>query len=189
MRVSSLWLGTRESTRPQTRVVGPLLWIGLLASLGCAPSYRLVHEGDRYFERCYGADFNAAISPHQKEACWQAWLTYYTKHQPAHRVDYAMGRIEALQSGEPAPELPGMVHAGHSGKELRADLDQADASAAHARPLEMATMMPDAGPIPNGCLHFCNEYESACNGRCDRGSLACSSNCERERSLCLNGCY
>lgn len=150
-------------------------------ALGCAPSYRLVHEGDRYFERCYGADFDTAIAREQKEACWQAWLTYYTKQQPAHRVDFALARIEALQNGEPPPTLPGLGEAQQPAPR--------DASVNQQNAVLLATMAADAGPVPNGCLHFCNEYESGCNARCVHGSLACSANCERERALCLNGCY
>jgi hypothetical protein len=173
MRVSSLW--------PKG-----LLGAALLACSSCAPSHRLVHQGDRYFERCYGADFDGHITVQQKEACWQAWLTYYTKHQPAHRVDYALGRIESLQNGDPQPTLPGMTA---PRPEVEQELREADASASNVSPTALATMTPDAGPVPNGCLHFCNEYESSCNARCDRGSLSCSANCERERSLCLAGCY
>jgi hypothetical protein len=181
MRLSPLWLrlGTRESAA--------LLACWLVAS-GCAPSHRLVHEGDRYFERCYGADFDAKVGVSQKEACWQAWITYYTKHQPAHRVDYALGRIESLQNGDPPPALPGLGTSGEApGAADAGPADGADAREPGAQGL--ATMAPDAGPVPNGCLHFCNEYESRCNARCDHGSLACSANCEHERSVCLQGCY
>jgi hypothetical protein len=149
----------------------------------------MVHEGDRYFERCYGADFDGRVARTQKEACWQAWLTYYTKHQPAHRVDYAMGRIEALQSGDPLPRLPGLVPSSQSEEEIAEELAEVDAAAGNESSLLLATMSADAGVVLNGCLHFCNEYESTCNERCERGSLACSALCERERSLCLNGCY
>jgi hypothetical protein len=177
MRVPPLWLGPG----------GCALLACWLATSSCAPSFRLVHEGDRYFERCYGADFDGKVVATQKEACWQAWITYYTKHQPAHRVDYALARIESLQNGEPIPTLPGFTT--EPATPVAKELDEADAAASNVSSQMLATMSPDAGPVPNGCLHFCNEYESDCNARCDHGSLACSSNCERERGLCLRGCY
>jgi hypothetical protein len=180
MRVSSLWLGLGKCESAA---------LVALCLAGCAPSHRLVHEGDRYFERCYGADFDARVDPTKKEACWQAWMTYYTKHQPAHRVDYALGRIESLQNGDPLPTLPGMVHSEQSPEALAKEISEADAAASNTGAEVMVTLTPDAGPVPNGCVHFCNEYESSCNARCNRGSLACSANCERERGLCLNGCY
>lgn len=160
------------------------LW---LTTSSCAPSHRLLHEGDRYFERCYGADFDGKVESPLKEACWQAWITYYTKHQPAHRVDYALARIESLQNGEPLPRLPGFTT--QPAEALAKEIAEADAAASNVSSQELVTMAPDAGPVPDGCLHFCNEYESDCNARCDHGSLACSSNCERERGLCLRGCY
>ncbi len=148
-----------------------------------------MHEGDRYFERCYGADFDARVEPSQKEACWQAWITYYTRHQPAHRVDYALARIESLQNGEVMPNLPGLAGGGEQPRQVEQELAQADAAASNVSSQELVTIVPDAGPVPNGCLHFCNEYESSCNARCDRGSLTCSANCEHERGVCLRGCY
>lgn len=161
-------------------------WVG---AAGCAPSHRLVHEGDRYFERCYGADFDLRIDSIQKESCWQAWITYYTKHQPAHRVDYALARIEKLQNGEPQPTLPSM--GSESAPVPAPDLEIVDPDGGNGdvSTAVLVTMESDAGPVPNGCLHFCNEYESRCNAQCDRGSLACSANCEHERGVCLRGCY
>jgi hypothetical protein len=143
-----------------------------------------VHQGDRYFERCYGADFDAKVPVTKKESCWQAWITYYTKHQPAHRVDYALARIESLQNGDPLPTLPDLAS-----EPSRPAEHDTDAAASDVSSQILVTMAPDAGPVPNGCLHFCNEYESDCNARCDRGSLSCSANCEHERGLCLRGCY
>jgi hypothetical protein len=178
MRLSPLWLGLGKGES------AALLACWLLAS-GCVPSYRLVHEGDRYFERCYGADFDAKVDGTQKEACWQAWITYYTKHQPAHRVDYALARIESLQNGDRFPALPGLVPQPQPAQALAKEAADAGAEVSATVPVSV----PDASLVPRGCLHFCNEYESSCNARCDRGSLACSANCERERGLCLRGCY
>jgi hypothetical protein len=162
-----------------------------LLALGaaCIPSYRLVHDSNRYFEHCYGADFEPSVAAGQKEACWQAWIAHYTRHQPANRVDYAMRRIEALQSGEPLLALPGMPNAG-------------GAAAPVAQPLPAGpTGMPptataaadhgDAGPddIPNGCLEACNAYEGRCVSQCPAETANCRIGCTRERAICLGGCH
>lgn len=150
----------------------------------------MVHDGDTYFERCYGADFNAGITQPQREACWQAWIAHYTKHQPAHRVDYALRRIESLQNGEPPPELPGLVAGAIGPARVEAELDAVDAAVNNtSSTLLAATTEGDGGSIPNGCLAYCNEYEGACNARCQGASPACFVGCERERTICMKGCY
>jgi len=151
----------------------------------------MVHDGDVYFERCYGADFDTRYPQAQKEACWQAWFAHYTKHQPAHRVDYALRRIEALQNGEPAPELPGLSNGTLSHNELvpeRPDID-ADASTYGTSLLASSDEAADGGLIPNGCLHFCSEYEAACIARCQGTSPVCFVGCDREREICLHACH
>jgi hypothetical protein len=157
----------------------------------CIPSHRMVHDGDVYFERCYGADYDARYPAGQKEACWQAWLAHYTKHQPAHRVDYALRRIEALQNGEPAPELPGLGNGGLTQGQLVAEVQDIDAGVSNNGSALLAprTEVADGGGIPNGCLHYCDEYEAACSSRCQGTSPACFSGCERERAICLHACH
>jgi hypothetical protein len=152
----------------------------------------MVHDGDTYFERCYAADFQVRLSQEQKEGCWQAWLAFYTRHQPAHRVDYALRRIEALQNGEPTPELPGSAQT----PLVLPPLASADASIAAPDPPAttrslsiISTMEGDAGEVPNGCKTYCEGYQSACNARCHEGTLACFHGCEQERTICLHGCY
>lgn len=148
-----------------------------------------MHDGDLYFERCYGADFDRRVDPQKKEACWQAWLGHYTRHQPAHRVDYAMRRIEALQNGEPPPTLPGL--AGGSGNQVPVALGQEELLAGAAP--RLASTDTDAGSlsseIPNGCLAACNTFESTCVSECPSGSVNCRNGCSRERAICLGGCH
>ena len=161
----------------------------------------MVHEGDTYFERCYGADFDVRVPQEKKELCWQAWLAHYTKHQPAHRVDYALGRIEALSSGEPPPFLPGLVRGALRPDQIRSELDAAVAASSNTSSMLLAPISAaDASAVPRGCAHFCSEYERRCNADCPaaveaRGSAreqrsdTCMAGCERERAICLNGCY
>lgn len=149
----------------------------------------MVHDGDTYFERCYGADFNPRITQPQREACWQAWIAHYTKHQPAHRVDYALRRIEALQNGEPPPELPGLVAGAISPARVEAELQAVDAAVHNTSSSLLAATTEGDGGVPNGCLGYCNEYEAACDARCQGASPACFVGCERERAICMHGCY
>jgi hypothetical protein len=152
----------------------------------------MVHDGDTYFERCFGADYDPRVTPEQKEGCWAAWTAHYTKHQPAHRVDYALARIEAIQSGEHAPTLPGLGSGAVKVETAQVDDERASAETASSNSgssLLMPMTASDAGPVPNGCLHFCNQYESRCNASCPGGNTACRLSCERERAFCLNGCH
>lgn len=161
-----------------------------LLALGaaCIPSHRLVHDGNRYFEQCYGADFDPQTEPAQKEACWQAWMAHYTRHQAASRVDYAMRRIEALQSGEPPPSLPGL------GKQAPQSVS-ADGGPLASIQYGTASQLRDEGDagagnaIPNGCLEACNAYEGRCVSRCPTDSVNCRPGCSRERVICLGGCH
>lgn len=150
-----------------------------------------MHDSDLYFERCYGADFDRQVAPAKKEACWQAWLGHYTRHQPAHRVDYAMRRVEALQNGEPLPTLPGL--AGASGNQVPVDPNLSNLVGAGAPRLAAVSTTTDGGAplneIPNGCLEACNTFESSCVSECPSSSVNCRDGCSRERAICLGGCH
>ena len=149
-----------------------------------------MHDGDKYFEHCYAADFKPHVKPADREACWGAWVAHYTRHQPAHRVDYAMLRIEALQSGEPPPSLPQLTEGPRSETQVQSELAEVDAAATNTSSgLLTALMDGDAGPVPNGCLNFCNEYEARCRTGCTGRSVECQNGCERERAVCLQGCH
>lgn len=148
----------------------------------------MVHEGDTYFERCYAADFEARVTPEQREACWTAWVAHYTRLQPAHRVDYAMRRVESLQNGEPTPSLPDLPNAIEGNAVVV--LPDVDAEVGYRNTeLLSALLAVDAGPVPNGCLAFCDDYESRCVARCPHGSLECREVCAAERAICLNACH
>lgn len=145
-----------------------------------------MHEGDVYFERCYGAEFDPRVSHDQREACWEAWLAYYTKAQPAHRVDYALRRTEALQNGESSPALPGLApeRAAQGGVDAGPSSAHGFSESAYDRVLD-----GDAGAIPNGCGPACEAHERRCGARCPSESHDCQLGCQQERALCMNGCY
>lgn len=149
-----------------------------------------MHQGDRYFEHCYGADFDRRVTPAQNEACWQAWIAHYTRHQPPHRVDYAMRRVEALQAGEPALRLPGLQQAG-----VAVDVDPSqqamleNAQQANQPKPEGSDNNAAKVSVPTGCLDACNAYEGDCLDDCESNNVNCRHDCTRERAICLGGCY
>jgi hypothetical protein len=161
------------------RVSLPVLSL-LALGAACIPSHRLVHDGDRYFEQCYGADFDPDLSKRQKEACWQAWIAHYTRHQPPQRVDYALRRVEAFQSGEPPLALPGLT----PGTPAPMD-DRQLASLVHYA----ASDATDGGQVPNGCLEACAAYEARCVTDCPEDNVSCRHGCTREQAICLGGCH
>jgi hypothetical protein len=169
---------------------GSLKTLSLLAlAAGCIPSHRIVHDGDRYFEHCYGADFDRRVTPAQNEACWQAWLAHYSRYQPAQRLDYAMRRVEALEAGEAALKLPGL----NSGvqREVTPEHQSLLETAQSGAPPKLAAISADAAvpAIPNGCLATCDSYEAHCSGECPEGNVECRHGCTRERAICLGGCH
>jgi hypothetical protein len=156
----------------------------------CIPSHRMVHEGNFYFEHCYAADFDAKVSPGNREACWNAWLAHYTRHQAAHRIDYAMRRVEAIQAGEPTLRLPGLP-----GGQADApnDAPAAQLLTSHAgvagKPPETTHGAPDGGEVSEGCSIVCREFEDRCAAACPAEASACKPLCARDREICLEGCY
>jgi hypothetical protein len=149
----------------------------------------MLHEGNVYFEQCYAADFDLRRTPTQRESCWTAWLAHYTKHQAAHRVDYAMRRVESLQAGEPSPGLPELQGPnqdapiiGGEGAEITRTGPRAGA--------EMATTMTAGDEtIANGCEPTCTASYATCAASCPKESEGCPDFCEREKTICLAGCY
>lgn len=149
-----------------------------------------MHDGNRYFEHCYGADFDRRVTPAQNEACWSAWLAHYTRHQPAHRVDYAMRRVEAIQASEPQLRLPGLQQGGGAAQIDPAQQALLKTAQAGAQPGSATALTETSIPsIPNGCLTACNTYEAGCLADCEATSVSCRQGCTRERAICLGACY
>ncbi len=151
----------------------------------------MVHEGNGYFENCYAADFNPKVDQTQREACWNAWLAHYTRHQSAHRIDYAMRRVEALQAGEPSLQLPGLPQVGgqlpsvtSSGSEL-VTLQGPRAGAEAATRLQASA----SSSVAHGCTGLCDAYQARCLTSCTERVGACVEGCEREKSICRGACY
>jgi hypothetical protein len=151
----------------------------------------MVHDGNVYFEDCYGGDFNPQISDAQREQCWNAWLAFYTRHQPAHRIDYAMRRVEALQSGEPPLELPGITPGVSADDSLGTGggLVTLEGPRAGAEAATRLDQHASAAGIAHGCQGACSGGETECLGKCPPDVVECRDICKRDRAICMNGCY
>jgi hypothetical protein len=141
----------------------------------CLPSHRLVADGDRQFERCYGTDFEVRAADVDREVCWSTWLAHHTRHQPASKVDFALARVEALTVGETLAPLPGMGGA----------LDEGTS----APPPRAAPDHPIDAGLPTGCEPACDRAVQACETRCVARDLACQRVCATDRARCLDGCH
>jgi hypothetical protein len=156
----------------------------------CAPSLRMVHDGNVYFEHCYGAEFNGEVTPMEREACWNAWLADYTRHQPAHRIDYAMRRVESIQAGEQTLKLPGFA----GGQNLpptdpKVSEHMSLRSARVGAEVATTTVLGHDAGVPHGCNTVCQDFAQRCEGECPPDSPDCRLLCVREGAICANGCY
>lgn len=75
-----------------------LLAGGLVAGLGCGPSFQAIYEGDARFEHCYALDDDPNAGMRSKSECWHDWTQHYTYGQTRDRVEYATMRYRALSS-------------------------------------------------------------------------------------------
>jgi hypothetical protein len=151
----------------------------------------MVHDGNVYFEDCYGGDFAPKVTDSQREACWNAWLAHYTRHQPAHRIDYAMRRVESLQAAEPGLSLPGIPNHG-AAQPVPANPEGDVTMEGPKAGTETATLLEhraDVAGIPHGCAAACTTLEQQCQTRCPADTVGCTDGCETERATCLGGCY
>ncbi|MFM2417143.1 MAG: hypothetical protein RL385_1866 [Pseudomonadota bacterium] len=146
----------------------------VLLLAACLPSHRLVADGNRQFERCYGTDFEVRATDAERELCWSTWLARHTRHQAASKVDYALVRIESLTGGVALAPLPGMG-------------GPVDGGAA-APPRSAPEHLFDAG-LPSGCEPACDHALSSCEMHCTARDLACQRVCATERARCIDGCH
>lgn len=149
----------------------------------------MVHEGNVYFEHCYAADFDPKLGPTQRESCWTAWLAHYTKNQAAHRIDYAMRRVEALQGGERSPGLPDLQGPDQDAPVIGSEGADVTRTGPRAGAEVATTIVAGEGAVINGCETTCTAGFTTCAARCPAENLGCPDFCEREKTICLGGCY
>ncbi len=62
----------------------------------CGPSLRRSHRASAYFEQCYAADLDPAVSDGDRRSCWQAWSRGYRVGASPERLDYVHERLAML---------------------------------------------------------------------------------------------
>jgi hypothetical protein len=79
--------------RPRVLLLAAVAAATLLA---CGPSLRRSHRASAYFEECYAADLDNAVSDTERRACWQAWSRGYLTGASPERLDYVHERLAML---------------------------------------------------------------------------------------------
>jgi len=164
--------------------------LGLLAigALGCAPSIRMVHQSNTFFERCHSADFDARVTTDQREQCWTVWLQHYTLGQNPERLAYARGRIAG---GEVTP-MPGISTAQVGGAYTASFLAMSSEEVPQG---DRPTAPRDEERLPSSpnpdhqCAGVCDPGWDTCIRRCDEPYGGCRDACEIEHRTCLAGCF
>jgi len=108
----------------------------------------MIHESDTYYERCYAADVDPAISMETRHQCWALWLEHYTPGQPPDRVGHARERLAELEAGVAAAPLPDMPPLPATASEQDAGVALADGSAPPGAPLDGAVAPADGAVAP-----------------------------------------
>lgn len=192
------------------RLIAPCV---LLLVGGCAPSLRMVHQSNAYFERCHGADFDPTVRPDLRRQCWARWLQHYTYGQPPDRIEYARNRLAALEDGETIAPLPGLARtavgtsfsasflttsarsddaAATSGDAVPAELSddqQREATVGDVPPVEPPEELPPPPNVTGACAGVCTPRWNECVRRCDHRVEGCREACETEHRTCMRGCY
>jgi hypothetical protein len=75
--------------------------VGILTA-ACGPSVQYIYESNLRFEHCYRLDYDQTIAPSHRHACWVDWVDRFAKGQTRDRVEYAVRRIAAIDSGDGA---------------------------------------------------------------------------------------
>ena len=173
----------------------------MMVSVGCAPSLRMVHQSNAYFERCHAADFDPTVRPGLRRECWGRWLRYYTEGQPPDRVEYARNRAASLDDGEAIVPLPGMrptaMGSSHTASFLPTSSEQPDGTSttvqlpdATRQALEApAVDLPPPPDTIGACASVCGPRWDACMTPCEGRAAGCREACEHEHRTCMRGCY
>lgn len=165
-----------------------------LAAVGCAPSLRMLHQSNVYFERCNTMDMDTRASRDQRMACWTAWREYYADAQPPERLEHADGRIHVL-TGKPTAKAPILAEAAPVlattapvPPETSADASVVGDGGVAAPGTAPAPPAPDPSEPVGVCTPACAEGRTNCTGRCPMDTPACVAGCNADYDLCVKGC-
>lgn len=186
------------------------LALAVLAS--CAPSLRRVHRASAYFEQCYAADLDQAVSDAERRTCWQAWSRDYQVGASPERLDYVHERLAMLDPDRAAAIA---LATGDDGSipslDEAPDTTTGDEVVTDAVPVPVVE--PATGPVPSEVappdgsheqivaderhqrtherhLHRGIVAPSSYTPRCpcEDGWRACSSRCLADERGCLGAC-
>jgi hypothetical protein len=187
----------------------------VIVTAACGPNYRYAYEGEAAFERCYALDYENAVTPGDRQACWSTWLQTYSYGANPDRLDYARGRLTASGNGAPPPTLssgsapvlaptsapppaptaaPILANATAPAPALPSAIPPAPTPAPAALPITApspTTLPESAGAEPPGtsCANECRSSWRACGGRCTQRDAACEARCDDSFRDCMRGCY
>lgn len=141
--------------------------------MGCGPSLRRTYQSDTAFATCFSSDYDPAVDPGEKDACWRSWLEGYVYNQPPDKISYAKLRLTELEQGVSIPGPPGPP----------GRFDQ--------RPrLPEAKAGPDVAPA-DGCRTSCRSASASCEAVCDSAGgevQKCLDACAAGAAACLKFC-
>jgi hypothetical protein len=172
---------------------------------------RMIHESDTYYERCYSADVDPAISLETRTQCWALWLEHYTPGQPPDRVAHARQRHAALEAGvaeaplpgspvvtpEPAPAPTAPDAAGDpsasvdGGVPAEPALDGTNTGVPRPDSPDVRAAYRSPPPVSHttACDPVCLAGWEECLPRCDDRTRSCRAACQAQYRACQAGCY
>lgn len=71
---------------------------------GCGASYQVAYEADARFEHCYALDETPGVAQTARIGCWREWAARYQNEQTRDKVQYALGRAQAISTESARPE-------------------------------------------------------------------------------------
>ena len=180
------------------------LALGVVAALGCGPSFQAVYECDVRFEHCYAVDMGRG-SVDAKKTCWREWLRDYTYGQSSDRVEYAESRFSELSLDTTLPTLdtgarprrPRSAAAPMPTSAFAPPPNVAESKTTSAPAVSAASADPPqpvvAAVAPLGprapredCTNACNDRWGACRHACNDG--ACDA-CDKTYRACVPACF
>lgn len=122
------------------------------------------------YERCYGADFDPAVTIEQRRSCWTEWLERRTPSDTPERARYAKMRMAQLPTTDTTRSLPDPAPSPPS-------------TYAHEYPRS-----PPAEYPTSACTPLCNDKWAECNTHCQMTDEDCVMACEASYRICIGGC-
>lgn len=175
--------------------------VSVALAIGCGPNYRYAYDGEAAFERCYALDYDGAVTPGDRSACWSAWLQTYAYGANPDRLDYARNRLTAsstpgAQNTPLSPTAPPTAAPAASAPIVANTPPAAPTTAPEssgmprtAPPPTSVPPTPAGEPPGSSCANECRSSWGTCGGRCAQRDAACEARCDDVYRDCMRGCY